>query len=87
MLVAEVLDLEAMLADGARPLIDRYCAGAFLFALYGRARLGDLKVLKPLTVSSPTFLRMGRVVAVTLRFCLCRTNAAAPATAEVCACT
>ena len=87
LLVAEVLDLEAMLADGARPLIDRYCAGAFLFALYGRARLGDLKVLKPLTVSSPTFLRMGRVVAVTLRFCLCRTNVVAPATAEACACT
>ena len=45
LLVAEVLDLEALLADGARPLIDRYCAGAFLFALYGRARLGDLRAL------------------------------------------
>ena len=45
LLVREVLDLEALLADHARPLIDRYCAGAFLFALYGRARLGDLKVL------------------------------------------
>ena len=45
LLVREVLDLEAALADNARPLIDRYCAGAFLFALYGRARLGDLRVL------------------------------------------
>ena len=45
LLVREVLDLEALLTDHARPLIDRYCAGAFLFALYGRARLGDLKVL------------------------------------------
>ena len=45
LLVAEVLDLEATLADGSRPLIDRYCIGAFLFALYGRARLGDLRIL------------------------------------------
>ena len=45
LLVAEVLDLEAALADGSRPLIDRYCIGAFLFALYGRARLGDLRIL------------------------------------------
>ena len=45
LLVTEVLDLEAALADGSRPLIDRYCIGAFLFALYGRARLGDLRTL------------------------------------------
>ena len=45
LLVTEVLDLEAALADGSRPLIDRYCIGAFLFALYGRARLGDLRIL------------------------------------------
>ncbi|CAE7316422.1 unnamed protein product [Symbiodinium sp. CCMP2592] len=45
LLASEVLALEALLADECRPLIDRFCAGAFLFALYGRARLGDLRVL------------------------------------------
>ena len=45
LLVSEVLALEAALANQGIPSVDRYCIGAFLFALYGRARLGDLKVL------------------------------------------
>ena len=31
--------------DDSFAVVDRYCIGAFLFALYARARLGDLKVL------------------------------------------
>ena len=45
LLVAEVLALEEALANASIPLVDRCCAGAFLFALYGRARLGDLRRL------------------------------------------
>ena len=39
----EVLWLEAFLADLKRSLLDRYAAGCFLMAIYGCARLGDLK--------------------------------------------
>ena len=45
LLVSEVLALEAALVDDSFAVVDRYCIGAFLFALYARARLGDLKVL------------------------------------------
>ena len=45
LLFTEALDLEAALADSSRPLIDRCCIGAFLFALCGRAKLGDLRIL------------------------------------------
>ncbi|CAE7273740.1 unnamed protein product, partial [Symbiodinium sp. CCMP2456] len=45
LLVLEVLALEAALVDPTISAIDRFCIGAFLFALYGRARLGDLKIL------------------------------------------
>ena len=44
--VAEVSFLESFVCDVTRALQDRYCAGAFLFAVHSRARLGDLQAIK-----------------------------------------
>ena len=44
--VAEVSFLESFVCDVTRTLQDRYCAGAFLFAVHSRARLGDLQAIK-----------------------------------------
>jgi hypothetical protein len=44
--VKEVVALETMLRDTGADLLDRYCAGIFLVAVYGRARLGDLKEIE-----------------------------------------
>ena len=44
--VAEVSFLESFVCDATRALQDRYCAGAFLFAVHSRARLGDLQAIK-----------------------------------------
>ena len=44
--VAEVSFLESFVCDVTRTLQDRYCAGAFLFAVHSRARLRDLQAIK-----------------------------------------
>lgn len=41
--VSEVIHLESLLKDTAMDSLDRYAAGAFLFALYGRCRWSDLR--------------------------------------------
>ena len=41
--VKSLLFLEDFLSDSKRALVDRYAVGVFLFAVYARARFGDLK--------------------------------------------
>ena len=41
--VKEVMHLEQCLQDSSMNLFDRYAAGAFLFAIYGRCRWSDLR--------------------------------------------
>lgn len=41
--VKSLLFLEMFLADQKRALVDRFAAGVFLFAVYARARFGDLR--------------------------------------------
>ena len=40
--VTELKYLESFLSDKSKSLVDRYAAGAMLFAVYSRARIGDL---------------------------------------------
>ena len=44
--VIEVCKLELFVKDKAKPCHDRFAAGAMLFAIFSRARLGDLKSIK-----------------------------------------
>ena len=44
--VCELLDLENALTSHDYSAIDRFCIGCFLAAVYGRARLGDLRVIE-----------------------------------------
>ena len=44
--VEEVAALERFVRDSSKSAIDRYAAGSMLFAVMGRARLGDLKSVK-----------------------------------------
>ncbi|CAE7827505.1 RE1 [Symbiodinium sp. CCMP2592] len=49
-LVAEVLHLEGFLASESNALLDRFAAGCMLFAIFARARLGDLKSVSRFTL-------------------------------------
>ncbi|CAE7034963.1 GIP [Symbiodinium sp. CCMP2592] len=49
-LVAEVLHLEGFLASESNALLDRFAAGCMLFAIFSRARLGDLKSVSRFTL-------------------------------------
>eukprot|EP00435_Cladocopium_sp_Y103_P057462 s1511_g19.t1 len=53
--VKTLLFMEEYLCDKSKALVDRYACGVFLFAIYARARFGDLRKISKIWVdSAPT---------------------------------
>eukprot|EP00435_Cladocopium_sp_Y103_P030499 s4056_g7.t1 len=48
--VAALKHLEGILSDESVALVDRYAAGVFLFAVFARARFGDLRKISSITL-------------------------------------
>eukprot|EP00435_Cladocopium_sp_Y103_P024661 s285_g6.t1 len=50
--VKTLVFLESYLCDGSKALVDRYACGVFLFAVYARARFGDLRKISKVFVDT-----------------------------------